>query len=97
MVPFYHEPTSIERKVMRMPLPSDLSEDELLDAVADTADSPVETFVTLAAGESAGYLDMDLRPDHRYLYWTVPGLDSTADGKVGRNEQPPKPALREVR
>lgn len=68
-----------------MPLPSDLSEDEILDAVDDTVDSLVETFITLPTDESPGYLDMDLRPDHRYLYWTVPGVDSTADGKVGRS------------
>lgn len=75
--------TSNNNKVMRMPLPSDLTEDELVDAVDETADSLVETFVTLPSDESAGYLEMDLRPDHRYLYWTVPGVDSAADGKVG--------------
>ena len=70
-----------------MPLPSDLSEDEILDAVGGTVDTPVEAFVTLPSGESAGYLEMDLRPDHRYLYWTVPGVDSVGDGKVRRGKQ----------
>ena len=70
-----------------MPLPSDLSEDEILDAVGGAVDTPVEAFVTLPSGESAGYLEMDLRPDHRYLYWTVPGVDSVGDGKVRRGKQ----------
>lgn len=78
-----------------MPLPSDLSEEELVDAVGNTADSPVETFITLPSDESAGYLEMDLRPDHRYLYWTVPGEDSDPDGKVGGSEASSQKLLHE--
>lgn len=69
-------------KVMRVKLPSDLSTEELHAAGNDTVDSPVEVFVTLPEDQSAGYLEMDLRPDQRYLYWTVPGQDSEPDGKV---------------
>eukprot|EP00904_Undaria_pinnatifida_P009613 jgi/Undpi1/5782/HiC_scaffold_2.g01056.m1 len=71
-------------KVMRVKLPSDLSESDLQAAANGTHDSPVEIFVTLPEDEAAGYLEMDLRPDKRYLYWTVPGNESEADGKVLR-------------
>lgn len=70
------------RQVMRVKLPSDLSESDLQAAANGTHDSPVEIFVTLPEDEAAGYLEMDLRPDKRYLYWTVPGNESEADGKV---------------
>lgn len=67
---------------MRVSVPSDLSEEELYAAANDTASSPVEEFVTLADGAVPGYLEMDLRPDQRYLYWTVPGDESEPDGQV---------------
>lgn len=65
-----------------MNVPSDLSETDLHAAANGTHDSPVEEFVTLPESEVAGYLEMDLRPDKRYLYWTVPGNESQPDGKV---------------
>ena len=67
---------------MRVNLPSDLSESDLHAAANGTHDSPVEEFVTLPENEAAGYLEMDLRSDKRYLYWTVPGNQSLPDGKV---------------
>ena len=69
-------------KVMRVTLPSDLSAEEIATAANSLSESPVEEFVVLPENESAGYLEMDLRPDKRYLYWTVPGSESTSDGKV---------------
>lgn len=65
-----------------MTLPSDLSQAEIYAAGNGTVDGPAEEFVVLAEGETAGYLEVDLRPDQRYLYWTVPGETSKADGKV---------------
>lgn len=67
---------------MRVPVPSDLSSNELAAAANSSAGSPAETFVIFPEGEAAGYLDMDLRPDKRYLYWTMPGNYTQADGKV---------------
>lgn len=67
---------------MRISLPSDLSAEDLSAAANGTADSPAEVFVTLPEDQAAGYLEMDLRPDQRYLYWTVPGDESEPDGKV---------------
>lgn len=69
-------------QVMRVTVPSDLSNAELEFAANGTRNSPAEEFVTLADGEVAGYLEMDLRPDQRYLYLTVPGSESQPDGKV---------------
>lgn len=67
---------------MRMALPADLGTEELRASVSGLAGGPAEEFVTLPDGDAVGYLEMDLRPDHRYLYWTVPGGESEADGKV---------------
>lgn len=72
---------------MRISLPSDLSEEELWDAANDTIGSLAETFISLPDDESVGYLEMDLRPDKRYLYWTVSGEDSEPDGRVGRSRK----------
>lgn len=69
-------------QVMRIPLPSDLDEEEIWDAANDTIESLAEAFVVLPNDETAGYLEMDLRPDKRYLYLTVPGNDSEPDGRV---------------
>lgn len=69
-------------KVMRMPVPADLSTDQLWAAANGHSSSPVEEFIILPEGSEAGYLEMDLRPDQRYLYWTMPGVDSEPDGKV---------------
>lgn len=69
-------------QVMRIPLPSDLDDEEIWDAANSTSDSLAEVFIELPADESAGYLEMDLRPDKRYLYMTVPGNDSEPDGRV---------------
>lgn len=65
-----------------MPLPSDLDEGQLWDTANDTIDSVAEAFIAMPDDERAGYLEMDLRPDKRYLYWTVPGNDSEPDGRV---------------
>lgn len=67
---------------MRIPLPSDLDEEEIWHAANDTTDSLAEAFLALPDDETAGYLEMDLRPDKRYLYLTVPGNDSEPDGRV---------------
>lgn len=79
---WYASSTDFLAQVMRVTLPGDLNSDELYAAANATAHSPVETFVALEEGEAAGYLEMDLRPDRRYLYWTVPGIESEPDGKV---------------
>lgn len=67
---------------MRIAVPSDLSVEDLSAAANGTIDSPAEVFVTLPENQAAGYLEMDLRPDQRYLYWTMPGNESEPDGKV---------------
>ncbi|CAM9626258.1 unnamed protein product, partial [Choristocarpus tenellus] len=41
-------------------------------------------FVSLEPNKTLGYLEVDMRPDFRYLYWTVPGLTGKADGQVQR-------------
>lgn len=69
---------------MRIPLPSDLVDEGLWYAANGTADDLAEAFVTLRDDERPGYLEMDLRPDKRYLYLTVPGNDSVPDGRVSR-------------
>lgn len=69
-------------EVMRMTLPSDLDAEELAAAANGSRIGPAEEFVTLPEGQMAGYLEIDLRPDQRYLYWTVPGEKSVPDGKV---------------
>lgn len=69
-------------QVLRVTLPSDLSAEEVTAAGNSSSDSPVEVFVVLPEDEAAGYLEMDLRPEERYLYWTVPGSPNIPDGKV---------------
>lgn len=67
---------------MRMPLPSDLSAEDLEAATSGMREGLVEEFVILPEGQNIGYLELDLRPDYRYLYWTVPGEESEPDGQV---------------
>lgn len=69
---------------MRIPLPSDLVDEGIWHAANGTADDLAEAFVTLPGDERPGYLEMDLRPDKRYLYLTVPGNDSVPDGRVSQ-------------
>ncbi len=78
---------SLRAKVMRIPLPSDLSDEEISDAATDDVDSPTEEFITLPTDEAAAYLEADLRPDKRHLYWTVPGDEGVADGKVSKRKR----------
>lgn len=72
----------IHAQVLRISLPSDLSAEEVAAAGNALSGSPVEVFVVLPEDEAAGYLEMDLRPKERYLYWTVPGSPNIPDGKV---------------
>lgn len=65
-----------------MATPSGLSEGDLWASANGSVNSPADVFVTLPEGQAAGYLELDLRPDQRYLYWTVPGEESDPDGKV---------------
>lgn len=74
--------TYLQSQVMRMPLPSDLSAEDLEASASGKREGLVEEFVTLPEGQNIGYLELDLRPDYRYLYWTVPGEESEPDGQV---------------
>ncbi|CAM9233744.1 unnamed protein product [Ectocarpus sp. 13 AM-2016] len=73
-------------QVMRIPLLSDLVDEGIWHAANGTANGLAEAFVTLPGYERPGYLEMDLRPDKRYLYLTVPGNDSVPDGRVLRKK-----------
>jgi hypothetical protein len=60
--------------IYRMPIAGDLTTSEL--ATPSTART---TFATLASGEPADYITLDVREGQRMLYWTVP-----ATGKLMR-------------
>ncbi|CAM9185119.1 unnamed protein product, partial [Discosporangium mesarthrocarpum] len=66
-----------------MTVPSDLDAD-VLEKAGDGGYTPAEVFVSLEHNETVGYLEVDLRPDYRYLYWTVPGDAEEGNGKVQR-------------